>query len=94
VVRLLERLGVELEFNPKQTCCGQNARNTGFRGEAFSQAKRLVRSTRSGDGGDFLLLLRGDDARSVPRNHRGTGTEELRKQYEALMPRVFELSDF
>ena len=43
VVRLLERLGVELDFHPKQTCCGQMHANTGFRGEAFSQAKRFVR---------------------------------------------------
>ena len=43
VVRLLERLGVELDFHPKQTCCGQMHANTGFRGEAFCQAKRFVR---------------------------------------------------
>ena len=43
VVRLLERLGVTLEFNPGQTCCGQMHANTGFRAEAFSQAERFVR---------------------------------------------------
>jgi Fe-S oxidoreductase len=43
VVRLLERLGVELDFHPRQTCCGQMHANTGFRGEAFCQAKRFVR---------------------------------------------------
>jgi L-lactate dehydrogenase complex protein LldE len=43
VVRLLERLGVEVAFQPKQTCCGHMRVNTGFRGEAFSQARRLCR---------------------------------------------------
>ena len=43
VVRLLERLGIELDFHPEQTCCGQMHANTGFRAEAFSQAKRFVR---------------------------------------------------
>ena len=43
VVRLLERLGVDLDFHPKQTCCGQMHANTGFHGEAFSQAKRFIR---------------------------------------------------
>ena len=43
VVHLLERLGVEVEFRPAQTCCGQMHANTGFRSEAFSQAKRFVR---------------------------------------------------
>ncbi len=41
VVRLLERLGVKVAFPPKQTCCGQMHANTGFRSEAFTQAKRL-----------------------------------------------------
>src|SRR5208337_4060846 len=43
VVKLLERLGVELDFHPRQTCCGQMHANTGFRREAYSQAKRFVR---------------------------------------------------
>ncbi len=47
VVRLLERLGVDLDFNPQQTCCGQMHANTGFRAEAFSQAKRFVRSIKT-----------------------------------------------
>src|SRR5579863_1514871 len=42
VVMLLERLGVDLQFDPQQTCCGQMHANTGFRGEAFSQAERFV----------------------------------------------------
>jgi L-lactate dehydrogenase complex protein LldE len=43
VVRLLERLGVELGFRREQTCCGQMHANTGFRREAFSQAARFIR---------------------------------------------------
>jgi L-lactate dehydrogenase complex protein LldE len=43
VVKLLERLGVELDFNSCQTCCGQMHANTGCRGEAFSEAKRFLR---------------------------------------------------
>ena len=30
VVTLLERLGVEVEFDRRQTCCGQMHANTGF----------------------------------------------------------------
>jgi L-lactate dehydrogenase complex protein LldE len=42
VVRLLERLGVSIDFKLQQTCCGQMHANTGFRAEAFSQARRFV----------------------------------------------------
>jgi LUD domain/Cysteine-rich domain len=37
-VRLLERLGHEVEFREAQTCCGQMHFNTGYRGEALALA--------------------------------------------------------
>lgn len=51
VVTLLERLGVQLDFNARQTCCGQMHLNTGFRGEAFSQAKRFVLQYQNAEAG-------------------------------------------
>ncbi len=35
VVRVLRRFGVDLDFQKKQTCCGQPAFNTGFWTEAI-----------------------------------------------------------
>src|SRR5208337_2176278 len=49
VVALLERLGVEVTFEPRQTCCGQMHSNTGFRPEAFSQARRFVHLYRDAE---------------------------------------------
>lgn len=42
VVRVLERLGVEVVFNPAQTCCGQPAFNTGYTDEAREVAARAL----------------------------------------------------
>jgi L-lactate dehydrogenase complex protein LldE len=42
VVRLLERLGHEVEFPQAQTCCGQLHFNTGYREEAERLARRFV----------------------------------------------------
>ena len=41
-VNVLRRLGVEVTFNPAQTCCGQPAFNTGFRDEAREVAVRVL----------------------------------------------------
>lgn len=41
-VRVLERLGVAVTFNPAQTCCGQPAFNTGYTGEAREVAARTL----------------------------------------------------
>lgn len=42
VVSVLRRLGVEVDFNPAQTCCGQPAFNTGYREEAREVAARVL----------------------------------------------------
>ena len=95
VVTLLERLGVELEFRPAQTCCGQMHANTGFRSEAYSQAKRFVRMYRDVEtvvipSSSCVAMIRDQ----YPGLFEELGNEELRKEFAALLPRVFELSEF
>jgi L-lactate dehydrogenase complex protein LldE len=41
-VRLLERLGVEVDFPEEQTCCGQMHFNTGYQREAIPLVRRFV----------------------------------------------------
>ena len=42
VVRVLERLGQEVEFPEEQTCCGQMHLNSGFADEGVALARRLA----------------------------------------------------
>jgi L-lactate dehydrogenase complex protein LldE len=95
VVRLLERLGVEVEFRPAQTCCGQMHANTGFRGEAFSQAKRFVRLYQDAEtvvipSSSCVAMIRDQ----YPGLFAELGNETLQRELAALLPRVFELSEF
>jgi L-lactate dehydrogenase complex protein LldE len=95
VVTLLERLGVAVEFHPRQTCCGQMHANTGFRGEAFSQAKRFVRLYQEVEAvvipsSSCVAMIRDQ----YPGLFQELGSEGLRKDLEALLPRVYELSEF
>ena len=95
VVRLLERLGVEVDFLGAQTCCGQMHANTGFRGEAYSQAKRFVQLYRDTDcvvipSSSCVAMIRDQYAGLIDE----LGNEDLRKHFAALLPRVFELSEF
>jgi L-lactate dehydrogenase complex protein LldE len=95
VVTLLERIGVDLEFRPAQTCCGQMHANTGFRSEAFSQAKRLVRMYQDAEAvvipsSSCVAMIRDQ----YPGLFEELGNEELRRQFAALLPRVYELSEF
>ena len=42
VVRLLERLGHEVDFPDAQTCCGQMHANSGYRAEALPLVRGFV----------------------------------------------------
>jgi L-lactate dehydrogenase complex protein LldE len=95
VVRLLERLGVEVEFRPAQTCCGQMHANTGFRGEAFSQAKRFVKLYTDAESvvipsSSCVAMIRDQ----YPDLIDDLGNEALRNEFKELLPRVHELSEF
>lgn len=95
VVRLLERLGVAVAFEPRQTCCGQMHANTGFRPEAFCQARRLVQIYADTEN----IVIPSSSCVAMIRDQYPTLFEELgdptlRSQFEALLPRVFELSEF
>ncbi len=94
-VRLLERLGVDLEFHPRQTCCGQMHANTGYRGEAFSQAKRFVDLYRDAENvvvpsSSCVAMMRDQ----YPGLFEELGTEPLRRDFKALLPRIHELTEF
>ncbi len=42
-VEVLRRVGCDVEFDDRQTCCGQPAFNTGYRNEARQLAQRFIR---------------------------------------------------
>lgn len=52
VVRLLSRCGVELDFPPAQTCCGQPAYNSGYWDEARRSARLILDAF---DDSDFVV---------------------------------------
>jgi len=79
VVRVLERLGHEVEFPHEQTCCGQLHANAGYRDEALALATRFER-----------IFERFDAVVSPSSSCVGM----IREFRPALAPRVFELSEF
>ena len=88
VVKLLERLGVDLDFQPQQTCCGQMHANTGFRGEAFSQAKRFVHLYRDAEN---VVIPSASCVAMIRDQYYGLfedlGNDSLRNEFAALLPR-------
>src|SRR5207247_926216 len=53
-VRVLRRMGCDVQFDERQTCCGQPAFNTGYRPEACALARRLIEIFES-SGSDAIV---------------------------------------
>lgn len=95
VVQIIERLGHEVEFPAEQTCCGQMHVNSGYERmaiplirrfvEVFSDAEVIVSPSAS-----CVALIRDQYARIAV----ATGDSELIDKVLALLPRVFELTEF
>ncbi|MGV9993756.1 (Fe-S)-binding protein [Streptomyces sp. NPDC003374] len=99
VVRLLTRLGVDVDFPLGQTCCGQAHYNTGYRHEAEPLARRFAEVFR---GYEAVVTPSGSCAAMVrelyPRmgararaEGRGDGLERV---LAPVVPRTYELTEF
>ena len=92
-VKILKRLGLEVDFDPRQTCCGQPAFNTGYTEEAAQVGRH------------FLQVYRDTETVVVPSGSCCTMIKvflpELferdspdRQLAEEIAGRTYELSDF
>jgi len=93
-VEVLRRAGCEIEFDARQTCCGQPAFNTGYRAEARRVAERFIALCEESDA-EFIVSPSGSCTAMV--KHYETlfsGDEQWRARARALAARVFELSSF
>ncbi|MDH6124976.1 (Fe-S)-binding protein [Kitasatospora sp. GP82] len=98
-VRLLERLGVEVDFPPGQTCCGQPQFNTGYRRETEPMVRRMARAF---EGYEYVVAPSGSCAAMVRDNYPRIGAMaqaerrggELAEAAGSLAPRMYELTEF
>src|SRR5438034_7877149 len=94
-VRLLERLGHQVEFPLAQTCCGQMHVNTGYLRDALPLVRRYAEVF---GGYEAVVVPSGSCAGSVHHQHamvaRRYGDSDLARRAEDVAARTFELSQF
>ena len=94
-VRLLERLGHQVEFPQAQTCCGQMHVNTGYLRDALPLVRRYAEVF-----GDYeaIVVPSGSCTGSIRHQHamvaRRHGDELLARRAEQVAAHTFELSQF
>ncbi len=92
-VRVLRRLGVDVDFPEDQTCCGQPAFNSGYWSDAKPLARRFLRAFRDSR---YVVSPSGSCATMVKVYYPELFHDEpaLLEQAHSVSQRVFELSEF
>ncbi len=87
-LELLERLGLDVEYPPDQTCCGQPMTNTGCHAESAATEALFVRNFA---GYDYVVCPSGSCAHQVRFNLDAIEQTDAVQQVRA---RTFELVEF
>lgn len=92
-VRLLRRLGVEVDFPQAQTCCGQPHFNSGFHDDARELARHTIAAF---DNGQAVVTPSGSCAAMIKLEYPElfSGNTAWHRRAEGLAQRTHELSDF
>lgn len=92
MVKVLERAGVKVKYNPDQTCCGQPAFNAGFRNEAREVCSKFIKDFSGTDP----VVVPSASCVGFVRNYYSTlfDNSSLHNAVKDLQKRVFEFSEF
>ncbi len=92
-VRVLRRLGVDVDFPEAQTCCGQPAFNSGFRSDAKPLARRFLDTF---EGADAVVIPSGSCTAMVRVFYPELFHDEpaLAARVDAVAGKTFEFTEF
>jgi L-lactate dehydrogenase complex protein LldE len=93
VVRVLERLGHQVAFDPAQSCCGQMHLNSGYGEDALCLVRRFVKTFRDAQ----TIIIPSTSCTAMVRTQFTRLAEPdpaLLREVDDLLPRVHEFSEF
>jgi len=92
-VKVLEKVGCEVKYNPEQTCCGQPAFNSGYWNEARTVAEKFLNDFDEAE----IVVAPSASCTGFIRNyyHKLFTEDEINlEKSKAIKKRIFEFSDF
>jgi L-lactate dehydrogenase complex protein LldE len=92
MVKVLEKVGCKVSYNPKQTCCGQPAFNAGYWDEARDVAKKFLNDFK---GVDYIVAPSGS-CTGFARNYYEKLFENSpeHNSYQSTINRMYEFTEF
>lgn len=92
MIKVLEHLGVGVNYNPEQTCCGQPAFNAGF----WDQCKEVGEKFIMDFPNDRYIVAPSASCVGMVKNYYPEmfHNSVLHNQYKSVQKNIFEFSDF
>jgi len=92
MVKLLEKAGCEVSYNPNQTCCGQPAFNAGFWDDAKDVCSKFLKDFES----DQVIVGPSASCVGFVKNYysRLFDNSSVHNDVKAIGENIYELSDF
>ena len=92
MIRVLEKAGCEVSYNPGQTCCGQPAFNAGFWDDARQVCSKFLRDFNS----EIPIVAPSASCVGFVRNYYSKlfDNSSVHNEVKSISQNIFELSDF
>lgn len=92
MIRVLEKAGCTVSYNPNQTCCGQPAFNAGFSDEAREVCTKFIKDFDP----EKTIVAPSASCVGFVRNYYGKlfNNSSLHHEVNAISKNIFEFSDF
>jgi len=92
MAKILKHLGYQIEYNSKQTCCGQPAFNAGHRKEAQKVATEFIEVFSPAD----VIVSPSGSCTAMVRNYYPTlfSNDSLEEKASSLGNKIYEFSEF
>lgn len=91
-IKVLEKVGCTVHYNPKQTCCGQPAFNAGYWGEAKEVCNKFIDDFHDAE----TIVIPSASCAGFVKNYYSKIYDNApnQKDIKQFQGKVFELSDF
>jgi L-lactate dehydrogenase complex protein LldE len=91
-IKVLERAGCKVHYNPKQTCCGQPAFNAGYWGESKEVCNKFIDDFQDAE----YIVMPSASCAGFVKNYYSKIYDNApnQKDIKEVQSKVFELSDF
>ena len=92
MVKILEKLDIQVHYNTEQTCCGQMAFNSGYWDEAKELGEKFIKDFNTGR----IVVGPSASCTGMVKNHypKFFHNTSLHNKYKELKSNIFEISDF